>query len=1017
MLFPRKLPIIWTLVALGVAVLAISILWWGFRNTGIESPAHLPHINTSALFAAATAATERDEPDVAQRLLNRILAQQPEHHQARLLLGQLLWNQQDQRAFQEWARVPVDAGREFAIAKYLAGAAHLDIGKAHDAEVLLLSSMQHDHTYFPPINALLNLYAVQRRPPEIRRLLAACSRFRAPNPRDLAFDLLAGKELFSADQSLRALQKIQQTEPQNAVIRYSLASVYREAGELQNAVRQLTDSQHAPQADLSKVSGENTLSSNTTADAQLGLQLLLCMELRLQSDAAKLVRQIVVHRCTNPNALYALGVWCLDQRNLKSAIPLLKAALSHAPFDAAVWNAAGQATAQAGDSPHGDSLLHLAVVADNIERDAYLVLRGTGDSELLAATMHRVAKHLRVLQQHQRATVWEGVADNLRLQPPSQTWSSDLAQYIKVLIRPIQNPALKLTWKPKNIWDHMQLQTGPDVLSETTDDSDSMLSGKSTKKSLSHNFRLNNVAETIGVRFQYNPGSTGKHLIVETIGGGVCVLDYDGDSHPDVFFPQGSQAALMAAFQNETHDNSTTAADGNRLFKNLGNGVFKDVSIDACVNDTAYSLGCACADIDNDGDTDIVVGSIGSTMIYRNNSDGTFLPELLDASDQSVTAGIGVGDFDNNGAPDIWLVRYVDDWKQTCLNASQQFSTCLPITFPAPADLRLLSDNAAGYVYTSTDQLTPERGRGLGIVTIDLNNDLKTDIYVANDGTANQLYLSSTESVESTSEVALVNGCALSGDGRAEAGMGICVADFNADLLPDLFVTNFYQESNRLYQNSGPGQFQDVSSQWGLPALTLPVLGFGVQAADFNHDGLEDVLIANGHISDYSSQGQPYQMNPILLANTTDQKFQRVTAGPYFSEQFLGRGVAVWDYNSDGLSDAIIVHQDKPAAILKNTGNRQHTLAIRLVGMFSNRDAIGAAIQVTANGTTRRKWNVGSHGFMATNERVFRFATEYPSFDEIQILWPSGLTTSLKHQPANSSLVIREDGHWFTDRK
>ncbi|GEM_PF-409697 len=1005
---PGRLPIIWTLATICVLALISLLIWPASHPPRVEDS---PSINVASMFTAATSAAERGDDAIAQRFLTRILAQQPDHHQSRLLLGQVLWNQRDNRAFDEWAKVPAEAGRQYAVANYLAGAANLDLGNAQDAESLLLLAIDIERSYLPAINALQNLYALQRRPIELRQFLARTYVFRSPTPHDLALDLLAGKELFSPEQSIDALQQMLRAEPDSVRTRYCLAAIFREAGKPGPALRQLTNDNTAEVGDSGKHFGLDSGQANSDLRSLDGFHLLLCTDLRREAESVVIARRIVDGRSTRSEDLYALGTLYLEQKDASAAETLLIAALSNTPFDASIWNRAGQAAAQAGHNARAERFLRNAVIADELERDAYLVLRGTGDTNLLAATMDRVAEHLQALAQQQRATVWKAAAASLRSGPEIAATADYLDSYATVLLNPLQNPALVEVSDFRTVWSDANLKVFNDLLSGMNS---ALGSAERASVAVDDGFRLHDVAEASGLLFQYEPGDTGKKLIVETIGGGVCVLDYDGDLYPDVFFPQGTQASLNAAMEHDSDHRLATVASGDRLFRNLGDGSFKDVSLDAGMSGQAYSLGCAAADIDNDGDTDIIVGAIGNTRLYRNNGDGTFQNEVLDVSPQSVTAGIGIGDFDANGGLDLWLVNYVEDWKRTCLNSSQQFSTCLPITFPAPADIRLLSDEMGGYARQLSDVWASDRGRGLGVVTLDLDNDFKTDTYVANDGTANHLYLSSAALANTASESALANGCALSGDGRAEAGMGIAVTDFNGDLLPDLFVTNFYQESNRLYQGSGEGHFLDVSSQWGLPALSLSVLGFGVQAADFNSDGWTDVIIANGHINNYSNQGQPYQMETLLLANTNGRNFRRVSAGAYFDEVFLGRGVAVLDYNLDGLCDAIVVHQDRPAALLKNSGDRKNILQIRLVGTDSNRDAIGAVVEVAAAGVRRRQWNVGSHGFMATNQRVFRFATEQAAWDHIHILWPSGRVTNLKPHKANSSLVIREDGRWFT---
>jgi hypothetical protein len=264
-------------------------------------------------------------------------------------------------------------------------------------------------------------------------------------------------------------------------------------------------------------------------------------------------------------------------------------------------------------------------------------------------------------------------------------------------------------------------------------------------------------------------------------------------------------------------------------------------------------------------------------------------------------------------------------------------------------------------------------------------------------------------------ESAMVTGCALSGEGRSEAGMGITVADFNGDQRPELFVTNFEHESNRVYSQTPTGGFIDESVRWELPSLSLPLLGFGVQAADFNGDGLMDVFIANGHINDNRSEGRPYQMPAQLLANVGRHRFQQIDGGPYFRSTGLGRGVALLDFNKDRKIDIAVVHQDKPLALLQNTAPHPELLEIRLLGIQSNRDAVGAIIDVATDRGVSRQWNTGTSGFMATNERCFRFHVPAAGVSRIDITWPAGHVTTIHPEQGASSLLIREDGRSFAN--
>jgi tetratricopeptide (TPR) repeat protein len=999
-------------------LLAVAVIWICVEISG-QRPSDTPlsAANVAVAYAAALDVANEGDQRAAEQMLRELLKTNPAHYRSQILLGQLYWNRQDNNAFDVWGAIPPAASQAYGMACYLTGSAWLERGDDRKAESFLKEAIVTRPGDAPAISSLLDLYALQRRPAQLRSLLAARNSTSRGSGYHLALDLLAGKEVFSPQQSIAALQQFHSADGPSAATQLALATTYREMGQLRRAIEQLAAPGTGAIQDggRSETSPLDSLAAGESIRSRInGMQLLILTELDELSQGASIAKKLIDNRDANVTGLFALGTWCLRNGQASVATEFLLAALLREPFDAAIWNLAGQAAAQSGDSMLAAECLSRAIVADDLERDAYLVLRGTNDVNLLASTMRQVSDNLQTLSQPERAMLWRKVADDLTANRDPFAPSKILSEYNAVLSHPVSNSAVVDWMKTQDIWNNRNLTAMRDIIASTADRPDPVQPDTADASALA-GFSFEDAAETSGLSFQYDPGNSGTHLIVETIGGGVCVLDFDGDNRPDLFFPQGGQEALGMAIAAGGQPTFPVSTNADRLYRNRGDGSFQDVSRDAGIDGLAYSLGCAAVDLDDDGDTDIVVGTIGDTFVYRNNGDATFARETLRQNADAVTAGIGVGDFDGDGATDLWLVNYVDEWKKTCRNADHEFSTCLPATFPPLADIVLLSDNHGSYTTLSTKQVTPEQGRGLGIVTVDFNQDGRSDAYVANDGSANQLYLSDAASDDLFTESALPLGCALSDSGRAEAGMGISVADFDHDLQPDLFVTNFLRESNRLYTRMTAAYFVDASVRWGLPSLTLPVLGFGVQSGDFNDDGFADVVIANGHISDYRKQGQPYQMRPQLLANVAGQRFAKVEGVPYFEGSYLGRGVALLDYNRDKQTDVVIVHQDRNVALLKNAGPADHVLQIRLVGRQSNRDAINTVIDVVIGDTVRRQWNVGSHGFMATNERIFRFVNQQPSVDEVKTRWPSGTEHVLRGIESDSSIILLEDGRWFTD--
>lgn len=956
----------------------------------------------------------------AERRLRDLLEQAPSWAPARVLLGQIVWQRRDPEALELWESVTAATPRDYSIARYLKGSAAIELGNSLDAESALREAIRVLPDNLTAIDTLLDLYALQRRVHDMRQLLASRNRIQPASSRHMAMDLLAGGSLFAPDQALPVLRRFRSVEGLTRHTQIGLAMTLREAGQTEEALQVLDTPLDPPSAaaDAAGNTGAAPPADTTAATDPLALRLLLLIETGQLAAAQDVAGSLVDREPLTPIANHALGAWCLRTGHPQLALTLLRRAVSQAPLRAAIWNRAGQAAAGAGEPDVAASCLERGGLADDLERDAYLILRGTDDRRLLGATARQIADTLAGLDQQNRAAAWNELAD-LQLavparpadpvvmdrysqaisQTPSATFpdsplsasaaddAEPLAELRRVLQRAVASPPP--TSNPP---------LGPDAGPSLTD------------------FALTDVAASRGLSFTYDPGHSGRQLIVETIGGGVAVLDFDGDNRPDLFFPQGGHAALQAALNGTPADATEPTTAGDRLFRNRGDGTWQDVTRPAGIRGTTYSLGCAAGDLDNDGDDDLVVGTIGHPILYRNRGDGTFSRERLLSVDPAVTAGIGIGDFDGDGLSDLWLVNYVEDWRRSCRTPDGDFRTCLPASFESQPDTILLAQGDGSWTGVSTTALVDEQGRGLGIVTLDINADGRADAYVANDGSANHLFGSTVAGATSLFiERGLASGCALSGDGRAEAGMGIAVADFDRDLTPDLFVTNFFQESNRLYRGTASGTFLDVSAAWRLPSLTLPVLGFGVQPADFNGDGLTDVLIANGHISDFRNEGQPYRMKPLLLANASARRFLSVSAGEFFETPRLGRAVATLDADRDGRVDAVVVHQDDPVALLQNTAGVPAGLRFRLVGQRSNRDAVGAVADARIADQRYREFVLGTHGFMATNERTLRFPAAAADACAVSIRWPSGETTESDSLSAGQPMILLEDGRRYSD--
>ncbi len=397
--------------------------------------------------------------------------------------------------------------------------------------------------------------------------------------------------------------------------------------------------------------------------------------------------------------------------------------------------------------------------------------------------------------------------------------------------------------------------------------------------------RFADEAEAAGLRFTFDNGQTYQHLLPETMSGGVGLLDYDGDGWLDVYCVQGGHLFRESVGKDADKDERAgIRPHGDRLFRNRGDGTFEDVTerskIAAIAGRAGYGMGVAVGDYDNDGDPDLFVTRVDAYTLYRNRGDGTF-------EDATAAAGLaghrdnpssaGFADLDADGDLDLYVCHYMI-WDpahpRTCLNDRGEFFYCDPSKVDPAPDHAFRNDGGRFVDVTAESGLAESNGRGLGVVAADLDDDNRIDLYVANDGTAN--YLFRNKGGFRFEEIALESGVAGSASGGYQAGMGLACGDIDGDGRPDLLVTNFYGEGTTYYQNLGQGLFADRSAATGLGLATRYLLGFGIALADVANAGRRDVLIANGHVND-NRPYFPYAMPCRLYANRPDGRLVDVS--------------------------------------------------------------------------------------------------------------------------------------------
>ena len=524
-------------------------------------------------------------------------------------------------------------------------------------------------------------------------------------------------------------------------------------------------------------------------------------------------------------------------------------------------------------------------------------------------------------------------------------------------------------------------------------------------------------AHEVGLDFTYFNGHDSKNAgmqIWEGPGGGVGVIDFDGDAWPDLYLTQGCDWPPKPG--------QTKYLD--RLFRNLGGEQFVDVTEQSGLGDERYTHGVAAGDYDSDGFQDLYLCNIGANRLYRNCGDGTFLDVTSEAGlqDNAWSTSAMFADLNGDGLPEIYNVTYLEGRKpfeHVCHDKQRDNTprTCSPAVFDAEQD-RLFFNRGDGTFQDISAQsgIHAPDGKGLGIVAGDFDGSGRLSLFIANDTTANFLFVNLTNSPSEPPkfvEQGILAGCAFDLGGKAQASMGIAADDADGDGLTDLFVTNFYNEYNTLYRQLPGGIFSDVSHTARLKEPSLSKLGFGTQFIDGDLDGWPDLVVANGHVDDFRSHGIPFRMQAQFFANVGGGRFTELPAqqlGDYFQQELLGRGLARIDWNRDGREDFVVSNINSPVCLVTNqTAETGHFLTLQMRGVESNRDAIGAVVKLTAGGRTRTKQLTGGDGYQASNHRQLLFGLgDSVTVDELSVRWPSGREQSIQNVPADTEYLLVE---------
>ena len=531
-----------------------------------------------------------------------------------------------------------------------------------------------------------------------------------------------------------------------------------------------------------------------------------------------------------------------------------------------------------------------------------------------------------------------------------------------------------------------------------------------------------NIAAQAGLaKWQHVIGTPQKRYIIEANGSGVGLIDYDNDGWLDIYIVNGSTYDALTGKTTPPH-----AA----LFHNNHDGTFTDVAAKAGVTNDRWGIGVAIADFDNDGWPDIYVSNFGKNRLYHNNHDGTFtdVAEKAGVTLGNWSTGATWGDYDGDGLLDLFVPGYVHydiahppdpgaagNALQSCAFRGVNVM-CGPRGLQGEGD-HLFHNNGDG-TFTDTSVKAgvddPNHYYGLTSLFVDVNNDGKPDLLVADDSTPNYLYINKGDGTFEDDSYS--SGYALNEMGRETASMGIGVGDYRNNGLIDIYNTTFSDDYNPLYRNDGDANFTDVSYPLGIADVTIPFLGWGNGFLDFDNDGWKDIFVANGHVYpqvDQNNWGTTFAQRPLLFRNLEGKKFETMPAvkGTALAETYEGRGAAFGDLFNDGKIDVVINQLDGPPALLRNVNDdNNHWVGLQLVGTGkSPRDAVGATVYLTAGGMRQRGDVLSGGSFASSNDQRVHFGLgQSTKIDAIEIHWPDGQTEQVKLPSTDRYFMVEE---------
>ena len=524
----------------------------------------------------------------------------------------------------------------------------------------------------------------------------------------------------------------------------------------------------------------------------------------------------------------------------------------------------------------------------------------------------------------------------------------------------------------------------------------------------SGNVWFENVTKSRGIDFIHRSGHQEAFLIPEIMVGGVAVFDMEGDGDLDLYLVQSGSII-----------DGPGPSGRNVLYANQGDGTFRDVTEASGTGDEGYGIGVATGDVDNDGDVDLLVTNLGRNTLLVNDGQGRFVDTTLEAGleAEDYSASASFFDADADGDLDLFVCNYLHwspEKEQNCLNSIGEADYCAPMSYSAPAADRLyMNDGTGRFVDISESSgVASAPGTALGVVAMDVNSDGRQDVFVANDGMPDHLWMNQGEGV--FIENALRAGCATDISGKSKAGMGIATGDINHDGEVDLMVCNLWRETDSLYLIDANGNFEDATIRSGLAALPKTFTRFGLGFHDFDNDGNLDLYEANGRVAmlDKNWGEDPYGEPNLLFRGNANGRFEEVTprSGTREPANLVSRGAAYGDFDNDGGVDIVVINRDGPPQVLHNVvPDRGNWIKFRVLDS-AGRDAHGAVVRLSAG---ERSWTSVVHtdgSYCAANDPRVHFGLgDVGRIDDVEVVWPDGTIEQFGPQSINRIVPLRRN--------